>query len=203
MINVALKEWKIVIDLMLEGRLTFLLRKGGIHERSGPGTFELDHPRFALFPAFEHQKPAMIKPICRDRVEMLAQPATVLFEGYAEATDIREVPSREAFDALDDLHPWTAEQIDMRFDYRPENPLYLVVVRAYRLAEPKPIDYRESFSGCRSWVPLDPGEEVDEAGAKPAVSDAEYAALLSRINRALGLATEPQSVQDGSRGPRA
>ena len=35
-------------------------------------------------------------------------------------------------DALDGEHIWTAPLIDMRFNYRPQNPLYLLLVRAFR-----------------------------------------------------------------------
>ncbi|MEO1237669.1 MAG: hypothetical protein AAFX76_12855, partial [Planctomycetota bacterium] len=43
-----------------------------------------------------------------------------------------EVGGREAFDRLDDLHPWLPPQVDMRFGYKPERPLYVVLVQAFR-----------------------------------------------------------------------
>ena len=116
MLNTALKEWAIICDLLLEGRLAILLRKGGIHEASGPGRFELEHPRFLLFPSWAHQKPEMIKPAYRNRVQVLDEPATITMAGWAEAAKIWRVPSRAAFDSLDDLHPWTREQIDIWTD---------------------------------------------------------------------------------------
>jgi hypothetical protein len=42
----------------------------------------------------------------------------------------------------------------MRLDYRPENPLYLLLVRAHKLAEPVMIDNHKSYAGCKSWVGL-------------------------------------------------
>ena len=62
MLNIALKEWAIICDLLLEGRLALLLRKGGIREANGPGEFELEQPRFLLFPSWMHQRPEMIEP---------------------------------------------------------------------------------------------------------------------------------------------
>src|SRR5688572_15413116 len=129
MLDVALKEWSVVCDLLMEGRLAILPRKGGIHEDAGPGAFRLEHPRFALFPSWAHQRPAMIKPEHRERVEVIEEPAEITFRAVAEAARIWEVPGRAAFDRLDDLHCWTEQQIDMRFDYKPDRPLYLVAVR--------------------------------------------------------------------------
>src|SRR5690606_840280 len=54
MLTVALKEWAVVCDLLLEGKCSLLLRKGGVHEDRGPGRFELEHERFTLYPAWEH-----------------------------------------------------------------------------------------------------------------------------------------------------
>src|SRR5690606_1462050 len=116
MLSIALKEWSIVCDLLLEGSLAILSRKGGIHESGGPGVFELEHPRFVLFPSWAHQRPGMMKPPYRDRVNVLtAEPQRLTFHGLGEVSHIWHVPSRGAFDQLDDLHCWTREQIDMRF----------------------------------------------------------------------------------------
>jgi hypothetical protein len=72
-----------------------------------------------------------------------------------EVTDIVQVQSRAQMDALDDQHIWTSPLIDMRFNYRPENPLYLLLVRAYMLPEPRMIASTPAYAGCKSWVPLD------------------------------------------------
>jgi hypothetical protein len=186
MLDVALKEWAIVCDLLLEGRLALLLRKGGIHESGGPGVFELEHPRFLLFPSWAHQKPEMIKEPFRERVRVLDEPATIPFRGLAEAVKIWRVPSRAAIDSLDDLHCWTPAQIDMRFNYKPENPLYLMAVRAYRLANEASVPNRPEYAGCKSWVPLRPSEAVDDAGATPALSAEGFGRVVGRVESAFG-----------------
>jgi hypothetical protein len=163
-LDIALKEWAIVVELLVSGRCCLLLRKGGIAEWDGPGRFRLDHERFALFPAWEHENLDWIKPAYRLRETPAdKQPATLPILGWAEVAGIWQVPSREVFDTLDDLHPWTAEQVDMRFNYKPDRPLYAMVLRAYRFNEPKIIPNRESFAGCRSWVPLPPALETEDA----------------------------------------
>src|SRR5690606_6397811 len=95
MLDIALKEWAVICELLLTGELAILLRKGGIHERGGPGVFELEHPRFVLYPSWAHQKPGMLKPPFAQRVEVMTQePAQVTFEGIGEAARIWKVPSR-------------------------------------------------------------------------------------------------------------
>lgn len=189
MLNIALKEWAIVCDLLLEGRLALLLRKGGIHESGGPGVFELEHPRFLLFPSWMHQKPAMIKEEHRGRVQVTAvEPAEITFRGLGEVARIWQVSDRGLFapgGELDRLHCWTPAQIDMRFDYRPENPLYLMAVRVWRLAAARTVTNHAEYAGCKSWVPLRPDDGVDDAHASPVIEDRAYAQILARVNGAL------------------
>lgn len=182
MLNVALKEWQIVCDLLLEGELAVLLRKGGIHETGGAGVFELEHPRFALFPAWLHQVPNRMKPRYRKRVERIRQePAEVTLRGLGVVDHIWPVPSRAAFDQLDDMHCWSRPQIDMRFRYKPERPLYLMAVRVYRLNEPKTIPNRETYAGCKSWVPLTPEDGVDDQHVTPVLADVDFNRVVERV----------------------
>jgi len=188
MLNVALKEWAVVCELLASGELALLLRKGGIEESAGPGRFELEHDRFALYPAWEHQKPDRIKDAYRDRVQLFeAEPSelTLTAMGHVTPETIWPVPSREAFDRLEDLHCWTTPQIDMRFDYKPERPLYLMAVRTFRLPRPKTIPNRASYAGCKSWVPLADEDAVEVTEARPVLSDDAFNAIVARINRAL------------------
>ena len=187
MLDVALKEWAVVCELLLEGELTVLLRKGGIHERGGAGVFELEHPRFVLFPAWLHQVPNRMKPRHRQRVERFRQePAQVTLRGVGEVDNIWPVPSREAFDELDDLHCWSRPQIDMRFRYKPDRPLYLMAVRMHRLKEPKTVVNREAYAGCRSWVPLAAEDAVDERDMEPVLAAEVFAWVVDRISRTFG-----------------
>jgi len=189
MIDTGLKEWAAVCELLLEGRLAFLLRKGGIAESGGPGVFELTHRRFALFPSWAHQKPEMIQRRYRDRVVAHEQePAEFELRGWGEATEIQPVPSREAIDALEEVHVWSPAQVDMRFEYKPERPLYVVLVRAYLLSRPKRVLNHAAYTGCRSWVPLRPGDELSDSdleSSSPVLEDASYRALCSRVLSAL------------------
>ncbi len=191
-LTVALKEWAIVTDFLAQGKCALLLRKGGIHEDAGPGRFRLDHDAFALFPAWEHERLDWIKPAWlpgREKLTLadghLAVPETLAFKGYAQVAKVWKIPSRAAFDSLDDLHPWAKPQVDMRFNYKSDQPLYLVAVRAHAFAAPVIVPNRPSFAGCRSWVPLEGGDAMSTGGATPAMGDAAFAAVLARVDAAM------------------
>ncbi|MCC7145058.1 MAG: DUF1802 family protein [Phycisphaeraceae bacterium] len=186
MLNVALKEWAVICDLLLEGSYGLLLRKGGIHEPSGPGRFELEYPRFALFPSWAHQQPAMIKPPLQPRVQILAEPPSITFHAVAEAAGIWSLPNRACLEPLDDLHPYSPQQVDMRFNYKPDRPLFLLALRVFRLAKPQTIPNIQAYGGCRSWVPLAKEHTVDDAGATPVLTDKALADILARVQQAVG-----------------
>lgn len=182
-LSIALKEWNSVCQALEHGRQILLLRKGGIHESAGE--FELEHPTFLLFPTFLHQNLTMLKPSEHPGFTAHAfEPAKVTLSAVGHVTDIVQLRSRPQMDALDDQHIWTPPLIDMRFNYRPENPLYLILVRAYRLATPTTVDNTPAYAGCKSWVPLD--RPVDATIAAPAIPDDEYEQRRSTIRRRLG-----------------
>ena len=192
-IDIALKEWAVVCDMLAAGKCCLLLRKGGIHESGGPGRFALSYDRFLMFPAWEHERLDWIKPNwlppgvgAAVNEPDKAEPSEILFKSYAELAQVWEVPSRSAFDQLDYLHPWATPQIDMRFNYKPDRPLYLLALRVHRLREPVAVPNRDAFAGCVSWVPLPPGDAVDTAGSRPAIPEGAFESILSRVDRVLG-----------------
>ena len=127
-----------------------------------------------------------IKPKWRERVKVYdEEPAQLVIRGIASAERVWQLPSRESLDPLDDLHAWEREQLDVRWNYKPHQPLYLLAVRVYRLATPHIVANTPRYAGCKSWVDLDAADAIDDAGATPVVSDAAFAALVSRINDAL------------------
>ncbi len=170
-LSVALKEWASVCHALETGRQILLLRKGGIHETAGE--FELEHPEFLLFPTYLHQNIRMLKASEHAAFTPLsAEPEKITLSALGVATDIIRLGSRRQMDALDDAHIWTPPLIDMRFAYRPENPLYLLLVRAYVLSQAVTIDNTPDYAGCKSWVPLT--QAIDTTGATPAITDGDY-----------------------------
>lgn len=171
-LQVGLKEWAVLCRALEEGRQVILLRKGGIYESAGE--FEVEHRRFLLFPTYLHQKREHLKPDQHPLLEMRdSEPEAVRLSAGAHVTDILQLHDRQQMDAIADQHIWTPALVDMRFNYRPENPLYLLIVRVYRLAEPVTIANTPAYAGCRSWVPLD--GPVAVRGAIPALDDEAFA----------------------------
>jgi hypothetical protein len=109
----------------------------------------------------------------------------VTLAGLAEVSRIWPVKDRTVFDPLEDVHCWTAEQLDMRFNYKPENPLHLMALRVYRLKEPRTLANTAAYGGCKSWVPLGPGHAVDDAGAKAVMDDGAFAKVVGRVQEVL------------------
>lgn len=170
-LNIALKEWDVVRDSLRSGRQIILLRKGGIADRGGQ--FALEHDRFLIFPTFVHQDYKMLKAEAHSRFQPCAsEPDWITIETLAEVMDVVPVTSRSKMDALYAEHVWSPALIDMRFNYRPNNPLYLLIVRTYVLPEPVIIDNTPAYAGCKSWVPLE--QPIEIAGAREAFSDAEF-----------------------------
>jgi hypothetical protein len=81
--------------------------------------------------------------------------------------------------------PFNERYLDVRFDYKPERPLYLVALRVYDPPERRTITYRSSYAGCRSWVPLEPEDEQRIEGSSPAMPDQAWGRLLERVNAAM------------------
>lgn len=170
-LQVALKEWDSVCRALQSGRQILLLRKGGIHESGGE--FELEHKSFLLFPTYLHQNRQMVKSAAQETIQnVTAEPDQIHLSAAGVCTDIVELQSREQMDRLDDQHIWTKPLIDMRFNYRPENPLYVLLVRAYRLSAPVMVRNTPAYAGCKSWVPLT--DSIDTRGAVPVLDDVRY-----------------------------
>ena len=181
-LQVALKEWASVCDALAGGRQILILRKGGILDRGG--VFELEERQFLLFPTYLHQKADLLKPSEHAALQTRdAEPAQVTFTNAAVVTDVLKLSSRAEADALDHEHIWTPRQIDMRFSYRPASPLYLVLLRVYRLSRPTTIANTPVYGGCRSWVPLD--QAIETSGAIPSLSDQQFSARHNAVLNAI------------------
>lgn len=182
MIDVALKEWAVICELLVAGEQAILIRKGGIAESGGPGRFQLEVPRFALFPAWLHQLPERVKPAWRDRVHVYdREPDEIEINGLGVVDHIWRVPTRASLDALAGLHVWEPEHLDMRWNYKPSQPLYLLAVRTYRLAAPQTIPNTPEYAGCKSWVHFDPTESIDDHNATPVLNDTAFDRIVDQI----------------------
>lgn len=181
--RIVLKEWAVVIGALARGRQVFLLRKGGIAE--GRGGFELLHREWLFYPTWEHQQAELIRPEFSEEFGR-SRPASgnvVRLQYLGKAAAIRPAPSSlEALVSLEASHIWNRSFLRMRYEYRPDLPLYMVLVRVYRLARPAEVAYDPRYAGCRSWVELN--GEIDARGAQPVLTDAEFEQATEGLERA-------------------
>lgn len=181
-LSTGLKEWASVCTALSSGRQMILLRKGGIYEAAGE--FELEHPAFVLFPTYLHQNLKMLKPEAHVGFEVRStEPAQVKLSSAGIVTEIIQLRSRSQMDAIDGEHIWAPPLIDMRFNYRPENPLYLLLVRAYRLSAEVIVENTPAYAGCKSWVPLD--KAIETRGSSAVLDDDAYSAQRQQILNAI------------------
>lgn len=177
--NIALKEWSVVVVAMRQGLHHLLLRKGGIADKAQE--FRMEHSRFLLFPTYEHENPSMIQPAYKTLFQNKPdlQPAELTIAGWAEALQCFTVHDAETLNRLSEFHIWSEEYIQMRIDYKPEKPLHLILVRTHIFNKPIKIANLPRYRGCRSWVPLDTKANPD--ASKPAVPEDQYHVLLKKI----------------------
>ena len=176
----ALKEWAIVCKAIEDGKQVLLFRKGGIMEyRNG---FELKHKVFFLFPTFEHQSIDSIQNEYREELEVLKQQQQqkdntqslnqkenntsneknskvtqdiINISTFVEITHFIEINDISKLEKLEKYHIWNLDYVKMRFNYNPKKPLYLLMLRAYKLNEPIEIQNKPEWSGCKSWIQFD------------------------------------------------
>ena len=176
----ALKEWAIAIDALKQGETIMLLRKGGIHEQNG--RFQVAHDRTLLYPTYEHQQPRLLKPDYAAQVQTVASgwhPDTVEISSWADITDILLITEATVAQALLPFHIWNDQFIGDRLKWKPKQPLYILLLRTYKLAQPQIIPYCSEYGGCKSWIDL--AEFISITDALPVLSDTAYTSLVAQI----------------------
>jgi len=182
----AFKEWAVSCQALVEGRQTLLIRKGGIREEGG--VFRINDPEFWLMPTYEHQNAALLQSEWRPALDAIQSASRrqeeVTLSAYAVVDTIAVARDDAQVNALSHEHIWNPTYVQMRFDFNPYDPLYLVLLRVYRLPEPLTIPMLGDYEGCKSWVTLDRSYATDSA--TPVLSDVEFAArraaLLTLLN---------------------
>ena len=161
----ALKEWAIVCNALESGNQILSFRKGGIMEfRNG---FELKFRNFFLSPTFEHQDKESIRMDYHATLDELNRKnglnnAEALHDSnkiteitsFVEITHFSEVPDLTTLKKLENFHIWTDDYLKSRFDYNPKKPLYLLLLRTYKLNNPIRLMNKPEWAGCKSWIQI-------------------------------------------------
>lgn len=172
-INHALKEWAVAVDALEAGKTILLLRKGGIREEGNH--FKVAHNEVLLYPTFEHQKPDLLKPEYAEQVTPVPSgwhPETIQIRAWAKITDIFMVSFEPSIQALLPFHVWNEQFAIDRLKWKPRQPIYILLLRTYKLSQPQEIPYRAEYGGCKSWI--DVKEDISVANTTPVLTDTEY-----------------------------
>jgi hypothetical protein len=164
--HTALKEWSNVVAGLGRGEQILLVRKGGIADPS----FGVEADRFYLYPTYFHQG------------ESEARPAVAITH-WCEVVRTWTVANPAQLARLAPLVVMPEETLTTRFRFRPDQALYVIAVRAWELARPVEIEYREAYGGCRSWISLD--DEIDIVGSRPMLDERELAAKIESVEAVL------------------
>jgi hypothetical protein len=183
----ALKEWAAIVHALLEGEQIVDVRKGGLREDGRH--FDLASRRLWLYPTAEHQRAELLKPPYRHWIDLAtAAPIgeAITIGGWADVTDVATISEPEHLEALASKLIWTDEYAESRLKWKKRDPLWVLVLRAYRLDEPVAVPWDEDYGGCTSWVDL-AGLPADPASrpAHPALSDVAFEAKRKGVREAL------------------
>lgn len=178
----AFKEWAAIVDLLGRGEQILILRKGGIHEKGK--RFDVAHEEFFLFPTFEHQNPADLKPESGEILKKILHskppdPATLPIRYYCVVEDSFWLSDLSRLDRLSSFHVWSSECIRARYEWGEEKGLFGIVVRTYALPKPEIFENLKRYGGCRSWVDLE--KPLKTASLKPVLPDAAFAKTKQEI----------------------
>jgi hypothetical protein len=184
LVTQALKEWAIAITTLRSGALILLPRKGGIRDPLHP--FAKIPQRAALFPTYEHQVSHYLK----NPVEIvLPDPhGPIVIDTWAEVTHGFTLQTEAEVMALMPLHIWTEALMTERLKWRSQQPLQVLLLRAYRLPEAVELGRSPSHAGCRSWIDLD--TPISTQNSIPALSEQDYQTRLQAIAQTI------QAVKD-------
>jgi hypothetical protein len=185
--NHALKEWNIAIQALEQGQTIVLLRKGGIREQGGK--FKVAQDKILLYPTFEHQQPTLLKPEYANQVQIVSSgwhPETVKISSFAEITDIlswNNCQDQSLIDLLMPFHIWNEVFLRDRLQFKPQQPLYILLLRTYKLPKVYEIPYHSSYGGCRSWIELQ--ENIPLDNMIPVLNQENYNQQVSTISKIL------------------
>ena len=183
-LTTALKEWAIAVDALAAGKTILLMRKGGVRETGRQ--FSVLHHAVLLFPTYEHQKPELLKPGYEQWTQSTSsgvRPQSIAIKAWAYINHVFQVSEADKVEALLPYHIWNERFVTERFQWKPKQPLHILLLRTYRLRETMAIAHHPDYGGCRSWLELK--EEISVNAASSVLDDADYASQAEMIRQIL------------------
>ena len=187
--EIALKEWAVAVKALGRGDQVVLLRKGGIREEGKD--FRVLYPEFLLYPTFEHQREDLVnEKYIQDLNDVLSQAEnsdSISFAYWARAEEVIELTEQEKLDSLSPHSIWTPDYAQKRLHWKPRYPLSIMLLRLYRLEEPKTVPYLPEYGGCKSWVKL--SQAVPLGQLTPVLTYEEFRGRVAEVKAALEIPT--------------
>jgi hypothetical protein len=182
----ALKEWAAIVHALLEGEQIVDVRKGGLREDGRH--FSVPARRCWLSPTAEHQQADLLKDAYAHWVDLadaspVGGPVTV--HGWADIVDVATITEPEHVDALDSKLIWARDYVESRFKWKRRAPLWVLVLRVHRLAEPLAVPWKDEYGGCTSWVDYDGLPDPAGLASQPVLSDVAFEAKHKGVREAL------------------
>lgn len=178
----ALKEWNVAVNALIAGDMILLLRKGGIREHQGQ--FKVPGYQVLLYPTFEHQDPNLVKSQYVDQVQTVESgwhPDQISIGAWAEITEVLPVLDSTIVEKLLPFHIWNEAFVRERFQWKPHQPLYVLLLRVYQLPQVISIPYQSEYGGCRSWINL--VESIEISKKWPVMNEHLYTEKMAEICR--------------------
>ncbi|WP_414755178.1 DUF1802 family protein [Anabaena sp. CCY 9910] len=176
----TLKEWAVAINALEAGKTIMLLRKGGIHENKG--RFQVAYEQVLLYPTYEHQQPSLLKTEYAGLVRPVTSgwhPETVRIRSWAQITDILPISDEATVNALLPFHIWNENFISDRLKWKPQQPIFILLLRTYKLPQEQEISYRAEYGGCKSWIDITSPIQLQDS--QPVLSDCDYGQIAQAI----------------------
>ena len=170
----ALKEWATVLEALARGEQLVLIRKGGLIE---PGRgFDLMASAFFLYPTFEHQAVnylrAPFQAYFEEAARRRAPEGQVRLDLFGLAVSSTQSHNPAIVERLAPFHIYNQAFLSQRLKWQPDQPLVVVVIRAFRLEAPRVLPVAPRYAGCKSWVELE--SPVALEAARPVLDDALF-----------------------------
>lgn len=183
MAHAALKEWAVSCAALEAGEQVVILRKGGIGEKR----FALPHSSFFLFPTYAHQRPELVHPDAAVRyaaaLDRRDDPGRLPLSLWVDIADAYPISDPAALTAIEPLQILTDAYAHERLRWRRTQPLWAVVLRVWKLAEPPVLEVGPEHGGCVSWIDLPDG--ISPGARVAALDDAAFAAAAHQVSAAL------------------
>ncbi len=181
-LNIAFKEWAVIVDALLAGKHSVIFRKGGIIEEKK--TFSVDHQNFLLFPTYFHQEKEDLISSERDNLEesLKHKPKNDLIKipAYVQVKEVHFLENLEQIKQFQPFGIWSEKCLKERFNWGDHKGIHLILGRVYQLPEPVTLSMKESYGGCKSWIDLE--QNIHLEGSIPAISDAAFEEIREKIN---------------------